>query len=218
MAPRGKKETGVGKETGAGKETGVGTRRSEAEARELLKRRKIPEEVYRNNQWQTAGEVSDAEELNSVSKFIKKNLEIARLPEIDLRDAEQVENRIMEYFSIEQKYKTKPTVAGLAMSLNGMNRQRLWEIQSGNVSPGHNLAETLPKNVRDAIKKAYSILEQLWEDYMTSGKINPVSGIFLAKNNFGYRDQVEHIVTPNTDSEYDQTTIRERLGLSDSDS
>jgi hypothetical protein len=33
---------------------------------------------------------------------------------------------------------------------------------------------------------------------MTSGKINPVSGIFLGKNNFGYTDKQEYVVTPNT--------------------
>ena len=34
-------------------------------------------------------------------------------------------------------------------------------------------------------------------DYMQNGKINPVSGIFLMKNNFGYADKQEVIVTPN---------------------
>lgn len=226
MAPRGRKpktavivdDTVGKKETGAGKETGVGTRRSEAEAMELIEKRKIPQEVYHNNFLQVVGEVENVDEMNSNTKFIKKNLEIARLPEIDLRDVEQVDRRIDEYFSIEAKYKNKPTVSGLAMALNGMNRQRLWEIKTGNYGNTRGLTANLPKNVTDSIKKAYSLLEQLWEDYMASGKINPVAGIFLAKNNFGYRDQVEHIVTPNTDSEYDQTTIRERLGLNDSDS
>ena len=42
------------------------------------------------------------------------------------------------------------------------------------------------------------MLEALWEDYMQNGKINPVSGIFLGKNNFGYLDKQEYVVTPNT--------------------
>jgi hypothetical protein len=33
---------------------------------------------------------------------------------------------------------------------------------------------------------------------MTNGKINPVSGIFLGKNYFGYQDKQEYVVTPNT--------------------
>jgi hypothetical protein len=32
---------------------------------------------------------------------------------------------------------------------------------------------------------------------MTNGKINPVSGIFLGKNNFGYQDKQEYVLTPN---------------------
>ncbi len=34
-------------------------------------------------------------------------------------------------------------------------------------------------------------------DYMQNGKINPVSGIFLMKNHFGYTDKQEVVVTPN---------------------
>ena len=32
---------------------------------------------------------------------------------------------------------------------------------------------------------------------MLSGKINPVTGIFLLKNNFGYADKSEIVLTPN---------------------
>jgi hypothetical protein len=40
-------------------------------------------------------------------------------------------------------------------------------------------------------------LEELWEDYMLNGKVNPVAGIFLGKNLFQYRDQQEYVLTPN---------------------
>jgi hypothetical protein len=45
------------------------------------------------------------------------------------------------------------------------------------------------------------VLEELWEDYMLNGKINPVSGIFLGKNNFQYADRQDVVVTPNTGME-----------------
>ena len=38
---------------------------------------------------------------------------------------------------------------------------------------------------------------------MSQGKINPVVGIFLGKNNFAYRDQSEHVVVAQTRSETD---------------
>ena len=56
-------------------------------------------------------------------------------------------------------------------------------------------------------------MELLWENYMQNGKINPVSGIFLGKNNFGYQDKQEMVLTPNTNNEpeYDVEAIKKRL-------
>ena len=61
-------------------------------------------------------------------------------------------------------------------------------------------------------------MEILWENYMQNGKINPVSGIFLGKNNFSYVDKQEHVVTPNTnsDNDFNADDIRKRY-LNNSD-
>ena len=93
----------------------------------------------------------------------------------------------------------------------GIDRRRLWEIKTGNYHTSKEL-ESLPTLTTDSIKKAYDFLENLWENYMNNGKINPVSGIFLAKNNFGYQDKVEHVLTPNVhnDSDYDAEDIKKR--------
>ena len=47
---------------------------------------------------------------------------------------------------------------------------------------------------------------------MENGKINPVSGIFLGKNNFGYQDKTEYVLTPNQQQEqnYDADSIKQR--------
>ena len=60
-------------------------------------------------------------------------------------------------------------------------------------------------------------MENLWETYMNSGKVNPVSGIFLGKNNYGYQDKTEYVLTPNqqNENEYDADSIRERYIASD---
>jgi len=70
----------------------------------------------------------------------------------------------------------------------------------------------MPNDCRELIKKAYKLLENMMENYMQNGKINPVAGIFLSKNNFGYVDKVEHVVTPNTqvDEDYDIEEIKNR--------
>lgn len=54
---------------------------------------------------------------------------------------------------------------------------------------------------------------------MQNGKINPVSGIFLGTNNFGYLNRAEYVVTPNVNKEddCDAEAIRKRY-LIESDS
>lgn len=151
------------------------------------------------------------------TKYLSLGMELFKLPAIDLREPDQVNNRLQEFFEIHARYDMKPTVAGMGMAL-GLDRRRLYEIKTGNYHTSKSLSE-LPTLTTVAIKKAYEYMEILWENYMQNGKINPVSGIFLGKNNFGYQDKQEHILTPNTnsDSDYSAEDIRKRY-LSDSDS
>lgn len=145
------------------------------------------------------------------AKFLRVNIELMNMPSIDVRDVEQVTQRINEYFRLYAENDMKPTVAGLAMAL-GWSRQQLWAVTHDRPLGGRGNYSTLPTIVTDSIKKAYFIMENMWESYMNSGKINPVSGIFLGKNNFGYQDKTEYVVTPNTqrDSDYDPEDIRRR--------
>lgn len=55
----------------------------------------------------------------------------------------------------------------------------------------------IPAQSRHLIKKAYQNLNAQMENYMQNGKINPVAGIFLMKNNMGYQDKQEVVLTPN---------------------
>lgn len=149
------------------------------------------------------------------AKYIGVSLQLFNLPAIDLKNPEQVQERLSEYFKIHVEADLKPTVAGMAMAL-GIDRRRLWEIKAGVPMGGHTPHE-LPTLTVDSIKKAYDFLETLWENYMHNGKINPVSGIFLGKNNFGYQDKTEYVVTPNmrNDSDYNAEDIKSRY-LTDS--
>ena len=149
------------------------------------------------------------------TKYLALGRELFNLPTIDLKDPEQVRDRLNEFFVIHERYDMKPTVAGMGMAL-GLDRRRLWEIKTGNFG-GNGKYSNLPTLTQDSIKKAYEYMEILWENYMQNGKINPVSGIFLGKNNFGYQDKTEYVVTPNmqTDSDYDADDIKKRY-LTDS--
>ena len=80
----------------------------------------------------------------------------------------------------------KPTVSGMALAL-GVDRKTLYKWSVG---------ENRDVTHSPIVKKAMDVLSTLWEDYMQNGKINPVSGIFLGKNHFGYTDKQEIVVKP----------------------
>ncbi len=121
-------------------------------------------------------------------KYIGHSLRLAGLPEVSMQSNEEVSKRIQEYFEICQDDDMKPSVAGLAVAL-GIDRTYLWEIRAGRKGKNPDVANTL--------KKAMHLLDLQMVDYMQNGQINPVSGIFLMKNNFGYADKQEVVVTPN---------------------
>ena len=149
------------------------------------------------------------------NKFTSMGLWLMNLPKIDVHDPEAVQERLNDYFGYMASQDAKPTVAGMAMAL-GMDRRRLWEIKTGNYHTNKWL-EDLPNEVKDSIKKAYSLMEYLWENYMVNGKINPVTGIFLGKNNFGYQDKQEMVLTPNTqnESDFSEDDLRKRYMIED---
>ena len=122
------------------------------------------------------------------SRYLRHALATLNMPPIDISDPVQVENRLDWYFNHCIDNEMKPTVSGFCNSL-GISRVTLMEWRNG----------TFRADTHQAIiVKAYKLLEELWENYMQNGKINPVSGIFLGKNNFGYADKQEMVVTPNT--------------------
>jgi hypothetical protein len=151
---------------------------------------------------------------NENTKYIMQGLRLLNLPNIDLNDPVAVQNRINEYFTIIAENGNKPTVAGLGLALNGMDRRTLWEIRTGNYRRDK-APYDIPKESSDVIKKTYKLMEELWENYMQNGKINPVSGIFLGKNNYGYVDKQDVVITPNTQTESDFSAedIQKRYAL-----
>lgn len=122
------------------------------------------------------------------SKYLTLAMTVMNLPPIDISDVNQVRNRINEYLTLCASADMKPTVKGFCNSLK-IGRTTLFDWKRGSYRADTHQA---------VIIEAYDLLEELWENYMQNGKINPVSGIFLGKNNFGYQDKQEHVITPNT--------------------
>ena len=133
------------------------------------------------------------------SKYLGHALTIMRMPLIDLNNPEEVRERCEWYFDHCFNNDMKPTVSGLCNAFK-INRSTLLEWKRG----------TYRANTHQAIiLEAYALMENLWEDYMQNGKINPVSGIFLGKNNYGYADKQEYVLTPNQQQETIDSAIIE---------
>lgn len=127
----------------------------------------------------------DPKDLDTV---LDVSMQIYNLPEIDTNDAKQVDRRFNDYMTICRQYGQKPSFAGFATAL-GVDRSTLFRWVNGSLSK--------PADVCASLKKAQQLLNSLIENWMQNGQINPVSGIFLMKNNFGYADKSEVVLTPN---------------------
>ena len=122
------------------------------------------------------------------TRYLEHSFAVMRMPKIDHKDPEQVQQRIYDYLALCSQNDMKPTVNGFCNAI-GVTRQTIFNWKTGVHREGTHQA---------IILEAYGLLEELWEDYMLNGKINPVSGIFLAKNLFtGYSDKQEFVLTPN---------------------
>lgn len=141
------------------------------------------------------------------AQYLGQGLEVMRLPEIDIKDEDAIIQRIDDYFEICARWDVKPAVSGLGMAL-GLDRRRLWEIKVGDDKKN----QSITPRASDAIKKAYIFMENLWENYMLNYKIHPTAGIFLAKNNFGYKDEQTYNLVPNNPlgSDSDPATMAQK--------
>lgn len=130
----------------------------------------------------------DRVEAGENAKYLAHAMQVRNMPQIDISDVAQVEKRINDYFLLCVANDVRPTAAGFRNSL-GISKQTISDWRLGKHRTDSHQA---------AICRGYDVLENLWEDYMLNGKVNPVSGIFLGKANFGIVERNELVVTPNT--------------------
>lgn len=129
-------------------------------------------------------------EPGEMSAMITNAMDLSSMGPVDMYDPDQVEQRVRDYLLYTIEHDMKPTVESMALAFN-TNRTQLWRWKEG-------VESSLPERSRNAIKKGYSIMNQLLTQTMADGKINPVAAIFLLKNNHAYRDQTDVVVTPNS--------------------
>lgn len=122
---------------------------------------------------------------------ISFTMELMNLPTFDLGDADALQQRILDYLSMCRRYETKPLISGLCLAI-GSNRE---EVMNWTKGQRNRLAERLSPESGRVLQKSLESLEVLWEfSFQNDGYRNPVTGIFVAKNNFGYKDTTESVV------------------------
>ena len=138
--------------------------------------------------------------------FTLHNLDLLTYAPIDckIECGEVVEARCYDYLETCMRNEMKPTLAGLALAI-GIGRQCLLDYINGNTP--------IPKENRAILQRYNTLLNSLMEDYMMNGKVNPVTGLFLSKNNFGYKDTQEFVVNNSNQEETPPETLIEEANL-----
>lgn len=116
------------------------------------------------------------------SEYTKRAMLLWAQPKVN--NMEEFNVRVKEYFEYCVQTDYKPSVEGLSCAL-GIDRRTFYCWSVGQRVPFGEGEELM-----EACQHAKSVLNTLLTDFMQNGKINPVTGIFLLKNNFGYTDEV----------------------------
>ena len=126
--------------------------------------------------------------------YLNFALEGLTQPPINISDIQEVTDRCSLYFQRCADEGLKPGIANMCVWL-GISRAEWQKWCSGAKW------KTTHQKVCNAINQVF---DAQMESYMQNGKINPVSAIFLMKNNFGYVNDAEK------PAETKDTTIQER--------
>lgn len=142
----------------------------------------------------------------AISKITDISFKALTLPPIDESKIEEVMRRTGEYFAECQKLGAKVGTAGLCAWL-GIHRQTWYSWCNGT-----NRRETH----YNFCVKVMGVLDAALEGYMQNSKVNPITGIYYGKNNFGYKDKTEVVVEPKQTVATD-TTMTDVMALIEGD-
>ena len=106
------------------------------------------------------------------------------------------------------QYNVSPTVAGYSLSL-GVDRHTLYNWLNNKTESIKN------KECFHILKTTYDFINNSYEQLLTEGKIIPVSAFFLLQNNYGYKQQTDHVIIANTNDNVTEEDIANKAGLID---
>ena len=123
------------------------------------------------------------------AKYIHHTMELMQFGKVDMDTPDLVKQRVIDYFSLCERNDMKPSIEGLSLAF-GSDRKTMWNW-------AHGVMKHVPQETVNILNMAYTAVNSMLADYMQNGKINPIPAIFLMKNNMGYTDQTNIVVTPN---------------------
>lgn len=135
--------------------------------------------------------------------------EILRTGMVDFQKPNDVRERCEWFLDLTFEHGVAPSCAQLASAL-GISRQQLYHIVTQRPA-------SYPEETLEVLNRYYYSIDGMQENLASAGQIQAVPWIFQAKNNFHYRDQVEHVVatTRNNDTPEQLMAEAKLLGLDD---
>lgn len=117
--------------------------------------------------------------------------DIFMAPAIDLGDPKAIEQRMFDFMDMCKKYNVKPGVGAWCQYL-GCTRDEILAWSKGKRT---RLDAVLTSESAAVLQKTFGLFELTWENaFLQNDFYSPVTGIFYAKNNFGYKDESETVV------------------------
>lgn len=129
---------------------------------------------------------TDDKKKEMTSQLLELSLCLASMTKCDLFDPDDVSKHIEDFFQLHIQYQAKPSCKGLAMAL-GIPPDTLSNIRHNRVVHLRN-AKNIPEKTKALIKRAYDVIDNMFEQYLQNGMIHPTMGIFLGVNNYGYKN------------------------------
>ena len=121
------------------------------------------------------------------TRYLEFLADLMLIPKIDLYNCTgaDVRNHMLKYLEVTAKHDQRVSLANFALSLHISVPQLYRHFKH---------ATKITEDVYDGLMEIYSVLNASLEDGMLSGTSNVVGSIFLAKNNFGYKDETQQLI------------------------
>ena len=138
----------------------------------------------------------DEERSRANIRHIDHTASIAAMPRLEVWDPKSIGERTIEYLEKCKADGVRVNLSAYALAL-GTTPDGLNELVAD---------KRLTDETRAALLKGISMIESIMIEMMMEQRINPVTGIFLLKNHFGYTDQSE--ISFKGHIETDKQTLR----------